>query len=114
MADRSSPINDLITERYAGKTTAVEHVVIVTSGAWRWLSHNPNRIGMTLLNEGIYDIRIGFGYEPTASSGWLLAARGGTIEINWESDSDLVTAELYAIAVNALGPKLRILEVLRI
>lgn len=112
-ANEKRSLAELVRERFGGDTTARETVISVDTSRTRLVPNNPNRFRWMLINEGGNDVRVSIDPNLTASSGWLLPANGGVLEMNWWDDGSVVGAELFGFASGAAS-NVRVLEELRL
>jgi len=110
---RSSPLADLVTERLGGRTYLQERTVTVGTSIIQVLENNPNRLAYDLINESANDIRVSTDSTITATSGWLVVAKGGLFGMVYYDDGEGVGQALYAIAA-AAGSVVRVREVIRL
>lgn len=62
------------------------------------LKNNPNRLALTVINLGTAKVYLRPQAPATALSGIVLAAGGGSVNLVWDEDFDLVGMEWSAIA----------------
>ena len=85
----------------------------IGTSATKLLSSNPNRLAFTVINLGTVKVYIRPMGAASATSGIVLAAGGGSANLNWEDDFDLVGMEWSAIADAATTPILTLEVVAR-
>lgn len=108
----SSPLEALSIARFGGKTYAREVLTAVPATRVNILNNNPNRVYWRLINEGGHDVRVSISPNLSATSGWILQALGGTIEMTFEDDAEMVGYTIYAIG-NLGSSWVRSMEVIR-
>lgn len=106
------PVAAISAARFGGKTFLQEQVINSLAASISIIPNNPNRVRIMLLNEGNNDIRVSNSPDVNASSGWVLASNGGVIWWDWEQDGEVVTYDVYHIAVG-VDTRMRIREVIR-
>lgn len=107
-----SPLEALSYQRFGGKTYLQEKVFSLTTNLDVLLPNNPNRVFWAMINEGSFDVRLSTDPTITNTSGWLLAASGGAITMDWSIDGESVGYAIYGRSASA--PEfVRIREVIR-
>lgn len=106
-----SPLERLSNFHYGGNTFAQEQLITVGVTRVTLVRNNPNRVRLIMINESASDLRVSIDPNITASSGWLLSALGGVIDLSWDDDGESVGYETYAISP-AAGCVVRVREVL--
>ena len=112
MPKNTSPISELSASRFGGNTYVNEQVVTIGTASFTRLPNNQNRVRIAFINEGANDIRLSNTPDVTVTSGWIIAASGGVVILDWEDDGEGVSYEFYLVAVGA-SSNLRIREVIR-
>lgn len=114
MADKKAPtLDDLLknefgVDTYQGPGTGV---VSVGTTATKVCQLNPNRVGLTFINNSINTIYLFTDNSVSSSRGIQLAGGGGSISFNWRDDLVLNAQEWFGIA--PAGPSnIFVLEVL--
>ena len=67
----------------------------------RILNHNPNRVGLLIVNAGGVPIDIAPVNTVTVGGGITLTANGGGISFIWDEDFEFLAGEFFAIANGA-------------
>lgn len=62
------------------------------------ISHNPNRLGLLIVNAGANNIYVSPHNTVAVGAGIVLVANGGSISFTWDRDFEFVTNEFYGIA----------------
>lgn len=106
------PVAAISASRFGGNTFLSESLVTIPSASVYRVPNNPNRLNWAMINEGANDIRVSNYPTVTASSGWLLAANGGVLSMDWAEDGEAVCYDIYLIA-NGADTVIRLREVLR-
>lgn len=106
------PVASISASRFGGNSFPIEQVITVPSASIYRLPNNPNRFNWIMINEGANDVRVSNLPNISATSGWLLAANGGNLSMDWSEDGEAVTYDLYMIASGA-DSNIRIREVVR-
>lgn len=81
--------------------------------ATRILSNSPNRLAVTIVNLGTAPVYLKPANTVSTSSGIVLAAGGGSVNLDWSTDYDLVGMEWFALAAIAATPILTVEVVAR-
>lgn len=108
----SSPLFDIAKTRFLGHTYPQETVLVISSTSVSRVANNPNRVNWIMINEGSTDIRLSNLPNVSSTSGWLLSANGGIVEMDWAEDAEAVSYDVYLIAVSGT-PNVRLREVIR-
>jgi hypothetical protein len=91
---------DLMRDRFGVDTGVNLDPITASVGATatRILAGNPNRLAMTVINLSAGLVSIKPQNDVSATSGIVLAAGGGSVNLVWDEDYDLVGMEWFAIA----------------
>ncbi len=65
------------------------------------VSHNPNRVGLTILNSGANRIFLSPLNTVAVGAGLVLVSYGGAFTLTWDEDFEFVNNEFFAIADGA-------------
>lgn len=106
------PITQIVMERFLGETFTQENLYTISNLAFTRIRNDPNRVSWLAINEGANDVRVSFLPNVSATSGWLLAANGGVIGMDWATDGEGASYDIYLIAVGA-PDVIRLREVIR-
>jgi hypothetical protein len=92
-----SALRAFIEQEFGGPTTEQESIVSVASGVGLTLlvKGNAERVEVTFVNLGAFDVIIGFG-TVLASGGIRLVASGGALNLIVRDDATLPGREWYA------------------
>jgi len=77
------------------------------------LSHNPNRVGLLIVNAGDVPIDIAPVNTVTVGGGITLTPNGGGISFIWDEDFEFLASEFFAIA-NGAASRISVTEVISI
>jgi hypothetical protein len=110
--DNLPPAAAISFDRFGGKTFIQEQISTIQSTGATRIANNPNRLRISFINQGSYDVRLSNTPDVSVISGWLLAAAGGVISMDWSEDGEGVTYEVYLLAVSNTAD-VRIREVIR-
>jgi hypothetical protein len=86
---------------------------VVGTSSVNVLKNNPNRLAVTIVNLGTGKVYLRPQAPATSTSGIILNAGGGSVNMTWETDYDAVGMEWSAIADIAATPILTIEVVAR-
>lgn len=92
--------SDLIEKLYGVKTyqnTEANNSTVQTTPT-QIVSNDPGALQMTLINLGAYDMYIWVDESVSATRGILIAANGGSYEINWQDYMRMPTYSWWGIA----------------
>jgi hypothetical protein len=104
--------SDLIRDRF-GLVVQVNRdpgTTVVGLTATQLLNQSPNRLALTIINNGTGRIWLFPGNNPSVTHGIVLAAGGGQVSLVWDDDWDVLGFEWWAIAEVAATP-ISIIEV---
>jgi hypothetical protein len=107
-----SPLEALSRERFQGRTSLSESVVIVPLTPVTLLSGNPNRVSYLIQNRGAASILLQWSPGSPAARGFLLEPNGGWFSMSWEEDGEVTGYEVSGLALVAAST-LYVQEVLR-
>lgn len=113
IARRARTLDDLLSQEYGVNTHIGPESIVVSVLTTRTplVSNNPNRVGLTFMNIGVAPIVIWFLNTVAAGNGFLLAANGGSLALDWRVDFALLGYDWYGISPG--GPSnLQIAEVI--
>jgi hypothetical protein len=106
---------DLLRDRFGVDIGVNTDPVVAAVGvaALKVLNNNPNRLAFTLVNLGTGKVYLKPDNTVSIASGIVLTAGGGSVNLEWSTDYDLVGMEWWAIADLAATPILTIEVVAR-
>lgn len=85
-------------------------VVSVGGTVQKVLPNNPNRVGLTFINNSANTMYLNITNNYAAGQGIFLAGNGGSIALNWRDDMTLISNEWDAVCPGGAS-NLQILEV---
>lgn len=95
VTSKMSPVESMTFDRFKGHTFLQERVITLTGATVNRIPPNPNRTHWEAVNESMTDIRVSFKPDINGTSGFILAANGGMISMDWEEDGEGVTYDIY-------------------
>lgn len=101
MADkRAKTLDELLSNEYGVDTHPdnAQDVVVVGVTSIRLCANDPNRLGLTFVNNGAASVWVNYFNRAVVGSGFYLAANGGFLSLNWRDDFTYVSADWYAIS----------------
>jgi hypothetical protein len=106
---------DLLRDRFNVEVGCNLDPVVAAVGvtALRVLEQDPNRLAFTVINLGTGKVYLRPQSPATPTSGIVLGAGGGSVNLEWQTDYDLVGYEWFAIADLAATPILTLEVVAR-
>jgi hypothetical protein len=89
-------------------TTPTESDVTVGTAAVKLGTQANTRVAIAISNAGAATISIGFSNQVTATTG-IQVASGGSLFLDWRTDGELVTSDLYTISASS-GNSVHVVE----
>lgn len=96
-------VRDLLEARLGVRTTAFENRAASSIGttAGQVFRQDPSRVSFLFVNLSLNNITIRPRIAPTSTRGIRLAPNGGSVEVDWETDGEVVAWEWLGIADGA-------------
>jgi len=103
---------DFIAKKYDGGMAETETAESIGVAAGQVIGNDPERVFVLLVNLSANTIYVSFDTNVSSTNGILLAANGGSLEMDVESDLIFPIRALYALAAGA-GSMLYVLTMRR-
>lgn len=99
----SKTLYDLLQAHFGIKTSyhVNPEVTQVKVTVTKIVSHNPNRLGLVIVNNGTANIFVSPLNTVTVGNGIRLVPAGGSVIFKWDVDFELVSSEFFGIADGA-------------
>jgi len=102
----------LIEEELQGKFTPQFSQITIGTSAVMLVPRNYERLALTLVNFGSTIVVVRPDESPGSSTGFALAANGGTLSLNWRNDLILPGLSWYGAQYTATG-NIYVIELVR-
>src|SRR5256885_15484596 len=96
-----STAHDISSRKYGGAVRPQSSIAVVGTTQGRILQNNPRRVAIVLVNRSSFDITADFLQPVVAGSGFLIAANGGSVEMDVNDDGEVVAWEVFAVSGGA-------------
>jgi len=109
----SKTLYDLLQAHFGIKTSFRVNPITALVGdtATKIFSHNPNRVGLVIVNTGTANFYLSPLNTVTAGVGILVSAGGGGVTFTWDEDFELVSSEIFGICEATESSAIYALEV---
>lgn len=100
---KTQTLDELLTNEYGVNTHPEVNPMTSIAGvaATQIAPINPNRVGFNIINIGASNVYVMTDNLVANTRGFLLAAGGGSLNLDWRVDFALISNEWWAIAVGA-------------
>jgi hypothetical protein len=100
---KAQSLDQLLTNEYGVNTHPEVNPMTSIAGvaATQIAPNNPNRVGFNIINLGANNVYVYIDNSVGTTKGFLLAANGGSLNLDWRVDFALISNEWWAIAVTA-------------
>jgi len=107
----SVTLHEVLDDLYGIKSTEIENPItnIVGVTPVKILNNNPNRLSCLIVNLSGNALYLAPSPDVSAAKGIFVAPNGGTVQLLWQEDFELVSRNWYAIAAVA-GSGIYVLE----
>jgi hypothetical protein len=109
---RTRTLAQLLLNEYGVRTNPGPETAVLSVGvnSQKLVSNNPNRVGISFINNSVNTIWISNTNLLVANQGIFIGGNGGTVTLNWRDDMTLVSSDWYGVAAVAASA-LQVFEV---